>query len=132
MSDDPPSNTDTGSSSKNGRCGGQQEEIDVDELHHLLASSRRRRLLSYLTTRADDPVPVDSVVDAVAESEQPDPGPATHRDRVVIDLQHVHLPILADHEMIDYDPVAGTVHYKGSAGLESLLATSESIEERET
>lgn len=127
MDDDRPSNTDVTAPSERVRDSPRQGRTSTDELHRLLTNSRRRLLLSYLTGRGDDPASVDDLVDAVAERERPDPGPATHRDRIAIDLHHVHLPKLADVGVIDYDPVAGTVRYDGSGELESLLATSNEV-----
>lgn len=131
MADENLSSSDSRSSADNSRYLPPDEQTSSEELHRLLASDRRRCLLSYLSTEASDPVSRDELIDVIAERERPDPGPATHRVRVTIDLHHVHLPKLADAGVIEYDPVAETVSYKGSDRLESLLATSIAIEESE-
>ena len=104
-------------------------EVDAGTLLHLLATDRRRLFVSYLADRPDETVDVDEVVDAITEAEWPDPGPATHRERVPIDLHHVHLPKLADAEVIDFDPVAETVRYDGPEALGTLLEATNAIEE---
>lgn len=123
MSEDQPSTPDDGASQGSGRDGPRREQLTTDEAHRLLTSSRRRLLLSYLSTGPNGPVPVDELIDVVAKRECPDPGPATHRERILIDLHHVHLPRLADAGVLDYDPVAETVRYDGSAKLQSILDT---------
>lgn len=127
MADENLSSADSGSSTDNSRHPPPDGQITAEELHRLLANDRRRYLLSYLSTEATDPVSKDELRDVIAERERPDPGPAAHRVRISIDLHHIHLPKLADAGVIEYDPVAETVSYKGSDRLESLLATSTAI-----
>ena len=107
---------------------GGLESISVGEIHRLLGNARRRRLLASLADRPEDTVPVDEIIDVVAAGERPDPGPATHRERVAIDLHHVHLPSLADHGVIDFDPVDGTVQYDAPDALSTMLDLSIAIE----
>lgn len=130
MDEDQLSNPDGGASRDESRDRPQREQITTDESHRLLTSPRRRLLLSYLSTRSDGSVSLDELIDIIAERECPDPGPATHRERILIDLHHVHLPRLADAGVLDYDPVAETVRYNGSETLESFLDTSDTAERR--
>lgn len=119
MGDDRLSNTDVSVSTAHGR-GRARSDRTTDDLYRLLGSERRRAVLSSLAD-SDGPVAVDELVDDVAEGERPDPGPGSHRDRITTDLHHVHLPILADAGVIDYDPVAGTVRYDPPAKLDVLV-----------
>lgn len=107
----------------------EAEDHRLDEVLQLLASERRRTALSALRDRRGEPVPVDLLVDLVAERERPPPGPASHRELVEIDLHHVHLPRLADAGVIAYDPVEETVRYEEAELLESLLAVANADEE---
>ncbi|PSQ15272.1 hypothetical protein BRD00_14955 [Halobacteriales archaeon QS_8_69_26] len=104
-------------------------ETGPDELHDALANARRRRLLSYLMARSDEAIPFDEVVDAVCGREWPGDGAATHRERVAVDLHHVHLPMLADLGVVTLDPAAETVEYERCPPLETLLAASGGVEE---
>lgn len=68
---------------------------DRDDAHRVLASSRRREILNALTGR-------DRI-------EYPDE--ITFRDHVDLDeirvmMHHSHLPMLAEHEYIEWDPDA--------------------------
>lgn len=103
------------------------EAESADVLFDLLANERRRHLLSALEERGDERVTFEELVDAVTAAEWPEPGPATHRERVVIDLHHVHLPKLADAGLIELDPVAGTVRYDGSPMVARLLEISSDV-----
>lgn len=129
MSDECPSSPDSRSFPDNRRDTSQDGQISMERLHRLLASERRRHLLSYLSTNASHPVSREELVDVIAEWEQPDPGPETHRVRIETDLHHVHLPKLADAEVIDYDPVTEAVYYNGSDRLESFLAAGTAVED---
>lgn len=104
------------------------DRSSTDTLYQLLADDRRRRVLSFLTRNSGEAVSVDRLVDDITEHEWPDPGPASHRERVAIDLHHVHLPKLADAGVIDHDPVDETVRYEGSESITILLDAADDIE----
>ena len=125
MSDDSPTERDTTVSRDDSHRSPREGEIPRDELYRLLASERRRAVVSFLASRTDDMVPLDDVVAVVVESECPDSGPGTHRERVTTELHHVHLPKLDDAGVVFYDDEDWTVEYHGSKRLESLLAATE-------
>lgn len=104
------------------------DHLPVDEVHHYLASARRRWILAYLTTRSEETLSVDELVDVVTNREPPSDGPGTHRERVEIDLHHVQLPKLATAGILEYDPVEETVEYSGTESLEALLAVGEQLQ----
>lgn len=105
--------------------------ISTDTIHDLLSNGRRRHLLSYLVNRPDETVPIDGVIDRIMRDERPDLGPVPHRERVEVDLHHVHLPKLADAGVIEHDPVAETVRYDGPEALATLLAVTDEVEAQE-
>ena len=104
----------------------------MTQLHDVLASDRRRNVLAYLERRPESRISRDEIVDALLEREPDEPGPATRRERLEVDLHHVHLPKLADAGIIDHDPSSGTVEYSASADLESLLSRCLAYEEADT
>jgi len=81
--------------------------------------------VSFLATRPGITVDFDDLVAVVVESECPDSGPGTHRQRVATNLHHVHLPKLADAGLLFYGLEEGTVEYHGSERLESFLGPTE-------
>ncbi|AGB16812.1 hypothetical protein Halru_2225 [Halovivax ruber XH-70] len=125
MTDNYSHNTDTTSSTAGDPHERTREPIPVDEVHRLLANERRRDALTYLVRRPAEAVPVEDVVDFVAEREEPKPGPGTARERIATDIHHVHVPKLADAEVVRFDPVAGTVRYVASERVEQFLSIDE-------
>ncbi|WP_312909593.1 DUF7344 domain-containing protein [Natronosalvus caseinilyticus] len=78
--------------------------------HRILANPRRRRLLTTLTERGQDTV--EGLAEAVARREcLPDDAEDRRRARrdVHVSLVHVHLPMLADHGLVEYDRGEGDV-----------------------
>jgi len=72
--------------------------------YELLANDRRRHTLDVLADR-DLPLTLDEIAEAVAarEVDATDSRPGTLKD-VKITLHHVHLPKLAEADVVDYDP----------------------------
>jgi DNA-binding transcriptional ArsR family regulator len=125
MNDERPTGWDTVVSRTNRQDRSHQGDIPRDELFELLASARRREIVAFLARHSGDTVQFENLIAVVAEGEDPDSGPATHRGRVTTDVHHVHLPKLEHAEVLSYDPEAEIVEYHGSERLESLLAASE-------
>lgn len=86
-----------------------------DSLFQCLAKRRRRIVLSYLLTIEDRSVTIDELVDAVIEAERYSlspllsPSSSSDPESIAITLDHVHLPLLADTGLIEYDRERGTV-----------------------
>lgn len=79
--------------------------LTESERHSLLAAERRRLVLDVLE-QGSTPVELQELAVEVAAREaasgQPD---AETVERVSVSLHHVHLPKLAEHGVVDYDPV---------------------------
>lgn len=86
-------------------------DLTDDEYYRLLDSRRRRVLLSVLAER-DDSVSVGELARRVAEAESEDDAFASvdATSDIRIDLHHVHLPMLDDHGVVEYDWTARRVH----------------------
>ncbi|UTF53676.1 DUF7344 domain-containing protein [Natronosalvus rutilus] len=94
--------------------------------YRVLANPRQRRLLTTLAERGRDSV--DGLVEAVTRRECLPDDDAEDRRRVRRDvhvsLVHVHLPMVADHGLIEYDRDEGDVALldgSGSAAFEGVL-----------
>lgn len=75
------------------------EGLTERERHRLLASARRRAVLTVLAG-TDGEIDLDELAPAVAaREEEAGDGPADVR----VTLHHVHLPMLADAGVLDYD-----------------------------
>ena len=72
------------------------------ERHRVLASDRRRHVLDIVATRSR-PVALDSLAAAVLAREGADPADGEAREHAAISLHHVHLPLLDDYDVLEYD-----------------------------
>lgn len=78
-------------------------DVDESELHRLLWDDQRRTVIDVLTD-GDGPCDVSAVAAAVARRED-----ETTVADVTVQLHHVHLPMLAEMGVVDYDPAASRV-----------------------
>lgn len=88
----------------------RMQPATVDRVYDLLSDRRRRHLL-YLLLDADR-LPVDEIALRLAAWEGETPMTAVDDDRrrqIATALRHNHLPRLADHDVIEYDPDRETV-----------------------
>ncbi|WP_320443122.1 DUF7344 domain-containing protein [Halosolutus halophilus] len=104
----------------------------------LLADRYRRAVLRALD-ESGQPVSLNDLADRVALDERSqDRGPIADwgdallgtRRRVHISLRHVHVPKLADAEVVDFDPDANTVALREPGA--DLLTRLDSIDEERT
>lgn len=79
--------------------------LGEDDYHRLLASRRRRLLLQELVTRTP-PTARRGLARTLAEREVGSDIGAEQVDRVDISLHHVHLPLLAELGVLEYDTTA--------------------------
>lgn len=96
-----------------GRAAGDCSDVDaaaVDEAFRLLADGARRTVLHVLRER--ESTSIDELADVVAGRRAAETGtfvPPSQRGRFRIELDHVHLPMLADHGVLNYDRETGRV-----------------------
>lgn len=84
--------------------------LSDDKFYRGLASGERRRLLYFLLDRGESTVEeVATVLAGWEVAETGGMGTKDDRDRFVIALEHVHLPLLADAGLVTYDRQTGTV-----------------------
>ncbi|WP_331236472.1 DUF7344 domain-containing protein [Natronorarus salvus] len=78
-------------------------ELAPDERYSLLASARRRLALDLLaeTTATLD---LEEFAAGIVAREGTIPADSDAIERVAISLHHVHLPALADADVLEYDP----------------------------
>lgn len=82
--------------------------LSEDEYYRLLSDERRRTVLRALTD-VERPIAVGELAREVAERET-DGGASVSAVRgVETDLHHVHLPMLDDHGIVEYDWQANRV-----------------------
>jgi len=88
-----------------------EPDLSKDDVYDLLSNARRRFVLSYLR-RADGPVTMSDLAEAVAAWENDvtvDDLTDRQRKRVYVSLHQTHLPKLDDASLVRYDQDAGEV-----------------------
>lgn len=80
-------------------------DLTENERHRLLASERRRSVLEALSDRSAPIGLGELAVDLAAREDGLDPGDRVGIRRLKTELHHVHLPMMADSGVLDYDPV---------------------------
>lgn len=84
-----------------------------------LLSAKRRRLVLELLSGATAPVELEELATAVGTREAE--AESTERDGdIAVALHHVHLPMMADLGVIDYDP--SSTRIRAWRGMDDLLA----------
>jgi hypothetical protein len=91
-------------------------EERVDAVFGVLSDARRRRIIRIIQAR-EGSVSVPALAEMLAAREPGDPDP----DRLVVSLQHVHLPKLETTGIVEYTSDRSGVQYGGSPLVERLL-----------
>ena len=96
--------------------GGEQADTTVtladDALYRALASTRRRQLLAVLRDTGPGGTSIDELATLLCgydATETGTMGTPSDRDRLLVELTHVHLPHLDALGMVEYDQEAETV-----------------------
>ncbi|WP_123536803.1 DUF7344 domain-containing protein [Halosimplex salinum] len=88
---------------------GTVADLTADERYDLLAADRRRLTLAALS-ELGAPADLEDVAAEVAARESDEDSPPTAVvDRVAVSLHHVHLPRMADLDVVDYDTVSNRI-----------------------
>lgn len=87
--------------------------VSRDEALKLLSDETRREVLLRLLESEADSTSIDELVESLADPSE--------KSSVAIGLHHVHLPKLAEAEVIDFEPETGEVTYLGDDVVESCL-----------
>lgn len=95
---------------------GPSDDLAVAVLTHRL----RRRVVAVLSDRTA-PVALADLAATLADGDGADPTDPEGGD-LETELHHVHLPKLADADVIDYDPTTGTVTATRTARLGAILS----------
>lgn len=99
------------------------KDQDIDECLHLLSDERRRQVLTHLRHAADETLSFDDLLEAVYEDgpASSDHHPRREREELAIQLHHTHLPKLAAHGLVEFEPRSGVVRYHPDEQVERVL-----------
>lgn len=102
--------------------GGNQGVVTLalDDVFDLLAEPRCRLVLYYLANR-EEVADLEELAEAIVRWEDDGPADRDLVDRVECELHHVHLPRLAEMQVLEYDIRTNTVRYWGQPTLEEYV-----------
>ena len=116
-------------SDKPSKCSGgirrEEEEqktngTSIETLCKLLSDTHRRHILLYLSQHPKATISREMLLDHLVNvNDRAKKG--THRRQLTVRLHHVHLPMLADHGLIEYDKIANSISYTAEPGVEKML-----------
>lgn len=95
--------------------------LSTDALLDILANSRRRYLIEYLRDQPDEAGSFEAATKHIVTEVGREMGKQPNHDDIQVDLQHHHMPKLADAGIVDYDIRSQVMRYHGNAALEDLL-----------
>lgn len=90
--------------------------LSFDTVFDILSNRRRRFAIHYLMGIDDGTADVDGIAERIAGWERESADAASddsHERRVLMTLTEIHLPKLADANVVDYDVRSGSVRYWG-------------------
>jgi len=90
-----------------------------DSLYRSLAQQRRRNILRCLQDAENEVIQLDTLVEDIVQKEVD--FPKSDKESIRIDLYHVHLPLLNEMGVIDFDYRSETVRYLSHPRLEAEL-----------
>lgn len=96
--------------------------ISTNTAFQLLSDSKRRTVLRHMAEN-DETTTIDQLVD-VLSGKAASVDRETTRDQLAIALHHVHLPMLDEADVVEYDPAEKTVQYHSVDVIEDLLQAS--------
>lgn len=100
----------------------------LDPLLNVLADHYRRCVLKYLRQVDGQTASLEAVVNHVYAVTSNRMGERPDHDAIRLTLQHLHLPILEDRGIIDYDTRSRTIRYRPNNRLEALYEYIRSFE----
>jgi DNA-binding transcriptional ArsR family regulator len=97
-------------------------DSERDASLRILSDPQRRRVVRRLVEATDGEATVDKLVDDLLDEDaQREPELASTRSELAIQLYHVHLPKLAAHDVVAFDPETNAVTARNTEAVTSVL-----------
>lgn len=96
-------------------------ERSLDAHLQLVADRHRRQVIQHLRHEANGNTTIDGLVDRLHNGGLDADNRSTDREQLAIQLYHTHLPKLADHGVIEFEPENGTIRYQPDVQFETVL-----------
>jgi hypothetical protein len=95
---------------------------DLDRCLQLVADQHRRQIIHHLRHEAKGTTTLDDLVERISSrASDSKNGPQQDREEIAIQLQHTHLPKLADHGVVEFDLRTGAVRYHPDEQVETVI-----------
>jgi hypothetical protein len=95
---------------------------DLDRCLQLVADQHRRRIIHHLRHEANGTTTFDDLVEQISSrASDSKNGPPEDREELAIQLQHSHLPKLADYGVVEFEHTTGAVRYYPDEQVETVL-----------
>ncbi|NUB93787.1 hypothetical protein HT576_22705 [Haloterrigena sp. SYSU A121-1] len=95
--------------------------LSTDAMLELLTHPYRRATLQYFIDASDEAATIDEVTTYLVDHESQQSGDQSDRGRLEIAITHIHLPMLSEKGIIEYDARSREIRYRRHEGLEALL-----------
>lgn len=102
--------------------------LSLDAILDILANHRRRALLEYLWDQPGDVGSVEGATKHTILRIGQKQGAQPNHDDIQVDLQHHHLPKMADAGIIEYDIRSQTIRYHENERLETAYERVHDLE----
>lgn len=124
--------TDNGADSGEGTPGLpiRNRSETLDGMLELLSNRRRRVFVEYLQSAPDEGGSISAATEYLLATQGSHPSEGRVHSEIRTELQHVHVPKLADVGIVDYDRRSGTVRYRSTERFDELFETIRAVEER--
>ncbi|MFC6719358.1 hypothetical protein ACFQGT_03585 [Natrialbaceae archaeon GCM10025810] len=96
-------------------------ELSLNAILEVLAHHHRREIVRILAGDPNETASVRSLTERLLERERERTGVIPGRQGIETSLYHVHLPKLADAELVEYDPPRKTVRYRPNERVREIL-----------
>lgn len=102
------------------------ESNQPDDILQALSHHARRDVIDGLMSHPRETMTLDELAEEVMARRDVEADNEKHEVEIL--LHHVHVPKLAEHGIVEFDPRGGRVRYRGDAELETLLDTVRELE----
>lgn len=93
----------------------------LDALLQLVADGHRRQAIQQLRQETDGEATIDELVDRLLGDESRSDDNTVDREQLAMQLYHAHLPKLADHGVVEFEPENRSVRYQPDEQIETVL-----------
>lgn len=94
----------------------------TDAILRALSDGERREIVAYLRRGEDDLASVDELAAFLAARDVPTADETSRtRESAAIAARHVHLPLLSEQDVVEFDARSGAVRYQSDERVEAVL-----------